>query len=352
MKLIYGLALVGRSISGDINECRRFVSEYTFGVFLNETEGTLDRDVNHDIAHYWGCAQQLLQQPLQEIMSRTIVGLHHPVWLSPAPLRILPANDYVIAPYTMVAGSYDPTELAILQSLVREGGTVLEVGANVGTYAVGLAETLGYNGLLVCMEPFRIIFQILTGNVALNGLRNVVTLNFGGSDVMERKRVRAPGFRSIANVGAIRIEAQQHADVAKLAYEGEEEVEVRPVDSLEVFATRPVDLIKIDVEGMEQSVIRGAQYTILRDRPLIIAENQAFFAEDLPLSYRMGFVNQLETLHYSCFAVSELEVHHIVLCKPNADHPRPQGDQWSHFNKLRTHHGKQVIADWYAKQLD
>ena len=249
----------------------------------------------------------------------------------------------------MVSGSYDPMELAILQSLAPQGGAVLEVGANVGTYAVGLAETLGYDGLLVCMEPFRIIYQILTGNIAINGLRNVVTLNYGASDAPGRTKVRAPGFRSIANLGAIRVDMQQSAEVAKLSYEGHETVEVRPVDTLDQFDDRPIDLMKIDVEGMEERVIMGAQYTIHRDRPTIFAENQAFFDKDQDIAYRRRFVNLVEALDYKCYAVNELSIHHIVLCKSNT--PRPQGADWDHLNELRRTRAKQIMLDWYTNEL-
>ncbi len=60
-----------------------------------------------------------------------------------------------------------------MQSIVRPGMVFVDVGANLGSYTVPLAEAVGPLGMVLAFEPFRWTYQMLTANVALNGLMNV-----------------------------------------------------------------------------------------------------------------------------------------------------------------------------------
>ena len=93
------------------------------------------------------------------------------------------------------------------------GDTVLEVGANIGTYTVPLADAVGPTGFVYAFEPFRKIFQIMTANCALNGLSNVQTYQAGAGNRTQVVKVRAPDFQEMSNLGTARIFYQQESHV-------------------------------------------------------------------------------------------------------------------------------------------
>lgn len=105
-------------------------------------------------------------------------GLHYNVSLvnhGGLKLLIPPMDTYI---YRFVRATVDPQERGYLVRLVSAGTVIIEVGANIGPYSVYLARALGEEGLLLCFEPFKLLYQILTANLALNGMSNTRTLRW------------------------------------------------------------------------------------------------------------------------------------------------------------------------------
>lgn len=84
-----------------------------------------------------------------------------------------------------------------------------------------------------------------------------------------------------------------------------------PLVTLDSFDLTDVDLIKIDCEGYEENVVRGAVNTINRDRPVIIVEQKRDMAENLGLT-RLGAVELLKTMGYS--VAKEISGDYIMVC--------------------------------------
>jgi FkbM family methyltransferase len=143
--------------------------------------------------------------------------------------------------------------------LLQPGDVVLEVGANIGAHTLPLARAVGAAGRVYAIEPQRRLFQMLCANLALNDLRNVHVRQQGLGAAPEVLRVSTPAASAPANYGGV-----------SLARQGEESVEVVTLDHLRFDR---LDLIKIDVEGMEEAVLRGGVETIRRLRPKLYVEN-------------------------------------------------------------------------------
>ena len=141
-------------------------------------------------------------------------------------------------------------------------GKVLDVGANLGTYALPMAKF--YPGLeLVCFEPQLPVCQLLRQNIELNRLSNVVTHAIGLSDAAGQITTTLPDYNSEPNVGAFSLDAEVQTHEYELKTQGETQtVELRTLDS---FDFRDVRLIKIDVEGLELAVLRGGQQTLVQN---------------------------------------------------------------------------------------
>ena len=169
-------------------------------------------------------------------------------------VRVLPEHRYL---------SWNPIEYAAFRATVGPGSIALDVGANVGAYAVLLGQWVGPSGRVYAFEPSPPAFRGLVRHVELNALGTVVKPV--GAAVADHD-----GFGELivaATAGESRL--------AGTAERGET-VNV-PSVTIDAFcareAIRPA-LIKIDVEGGELAVLRGARETIRRG-----GESLALFVE-------------------------------------------------------------------------
>jgi FkbM family methyltransferase len=170
------------------------------------------------------------------------------------------AGDRFITPTLEKQGEYAPEEAAGLAQLIRSGMTIVEVGSNIGAHTLQMARACA-PGRLYAFEPQQRIFQLLCANLALNGIGNVLAYPDACGAVEGRAVVPLVDYDGPGNFGGVSLAG---ADAPGLP------VRVVALDSLELPAC---DLIKIDAEGFEPQVLRGAAATIARCRPLIYTEN-------------------------------------------------------------------------------
>lgn len=158
-------------------------------------------------------------------------------------------------------GEYSEREIDLFRTLVRSGDAVVEAGANIGAHTVWFARAVGETGRVYAFEPQRLAFQLLCANLALNSIVNVFAMHKALGDVSGIAAVPALDPRREANFGGVSL----------LGGAGPAEpVETGTVDDLNL--TR-LGLLKADVEGMELAVLRGAEGTLARLRPVVHVEN-------------------------------------------------------------------------------
>jgi FkbM family methyltransferase len=198
---------------------------------------------------------------LEQILAGTMQGLPGTVRLTQTRhgLMLYPAEDIFIGPSLEAYGEYSPEEGRMFELLLRPGDVVLEVGANIGAHTLLLAQAVGPAGRVHAIEPQRRLFQMLCGNLALNDVRNVHARQLGLGAAPEMLWVSTPATGTAANFGGVCLLPQ-----------GEEAVDVVTLDDLRL---ERLDLIKVDVEGMEEAVLRGGLDTIRRLRPKLYVEN-------------------------------------------------------------------------------
>jgi len=169
-------------------------------------------------------------------------------------------NDLYIGRSLDVYGEWGEEELTVLGQVLKEGGLVVDVGANIGTHTVALAKRVTRTGAVFALEPQPLTYQLLCANVALNALVNVQCLNAAASD--EAGEIRMPVLDPTKpnNFGAVRAEGHTSG----------RPVPVVKIDDLGLPQCR---LIKIDVEGMEPRVLAGASRVITKHRPVLFVEN-------------------------------------------------------------------------------
>ena len=175
---------------------------------------------------------------------------------------VVNTNDVYIGQSIIRYGEYCWHEFELLQQVCKAGDIIVEVGANIGTHTVGLAAKVGPGGRVIAYEPQPAIFQLLCANVALNGLLNVDCRSVGLGDAAKAIEIPRCDYTRPGNFGGISLERAQAGGMP---------VEIRTLD--ESFGAERVNLLKIDAEGMEIPVLRGAANVIRRFKPVIYVEN-------------------------------------------------------------------------------
>ena len=152
-------------------------------------------------------------------------------------------------------------EIEFFETFLRPGDRMLDIGANFGLYSLMAAARVGPAGRVDAFEPFPESFALLGRNISANrsGIVHAFPFALGEGSSTATLSIHAdPGRNSIANLG--------EASVGTLP------VRVEPLDAVLPEPGRPVDAIKIDVEGWELAVFRGATRVLTASRPVIVME--------------------------------------------------------------------------------
>ncbi len=151
-------------------------------------------------------------------------------------------------------------EIKIRNYFKLNSGTFLDVGANVGKYSVILGNQLKENGKVFAFEPEPSNLKALKKNLELNKLTNVIIIPFACSDKKDKLKL----YLNEKNSGGHSLIKKQKKFI---------EVEVDTLDNIiKKYKIKKVHLIKIDVEGAEADVLKGAKIILERDHPRIIFE--------------------------------------------------------------------------------
>ena len=156
-----------------------------------------------------------------------------------------------------------------ISHLVEPGFSCVDVGANAGFHTIAMAHYVGETGCVYAFEPNTLTFPRLVDNLNLNPIlkKRVVVEKLGLSDCNEVLRVYQSGKAD----GNAYVSAEFNPDLWNAGTPEDFDLcIVTPLD--EYLAGRPVAFMKVDVEGMELEVLRGAKQTIVRDHPIIVYE--------------------------------------------------------------------------------
>ena len=177
------------------------------------------------------------------------------------PMLALRGDQYVTRSLELY-GEFSGLEARLFEQIVKPGMTVVEVGANIGAHTVPLARACD-PGVLYAFEPQQRVFQILCANLALNDIRNVIAFPDASGAEAGWAVIPALDYGADYNFGGVSV-MRPGQPVRGLP------VRITPLDSLKLPSCH---VLKIDVEGFEPEVLRGARETIARCRPLLYVEN-------------------------------------------------------------------------------
>ena len=155
------------------------------------------------------------------------------------------------------------------------GALVMDVGACWGTYTLALAKLLApTGGCVVSFEPQKWLYQAMLGSLALNDITNVESRQYAVGDKTALVTIPGLDYTRQASFGSVPM--LEYADEHALSDIGQKpdpdrqyQTQMITIDSLNANPA----LIKIDTEGMEMAVLRGAERTIEQWRPVVYFEH-------------------------------------------------------------------------------
>jgi FkbM family methyltransferase len=160
-------------------------------------------------------------------------------------------------------GETDTGRRSLLRALLPAGAVLVDAGANIGLYTCTMAAHVGPAGHVFAFEPMAENVEALQRNLQLNNLTNVTVLPVALSDRAQRLELFAPFGHPGGSSGSI--SAHGHDNWLPVG-----SVDAVPLDA--VFDGDRLDAIKLDVEGHEPEILRGAVNTLHRFRPTILCE--------------------------------------------------------------------------------
>jgi FkbM family methyltransferase len=174
-------------------------------------------------------------------------------------INLDPVFDKNIENVIYERGVYEQGTVSVLQDFLETGDTFVDAGANIGWLSLVAANKVGINGKVIAFEPVPSTFEILKSNKSLNNFKQIELNQFA----LGRKTERLTIYPETENRGGASILNHQSNKGV--------EIEVKKLDDLKLSSK--VDVLKIDVEGFELDVLKGAVETIQKDKPKLIIEH-------------------------------------------------------------------------------
>jgi FkbM family methyltransferase len=190
--------------------------------------------------------------------------------------------------------NYEP-ELIYLEKLLSPGSVFIDVGANMGIYTLVASRLVGEAGRVIAFEPSAQSLPLLLENIELNSLKNVCAFPVALADRVGKARLYHQGVPECNSLAR------------DPSWGGEaEEVTMETLDNIVKGASvTRVDVIKIDVEGAEELVLRGAANVLASMRPAVIFEVNPNCSALFGLSAQ-GSSNLLANLGYEFLALGSV----------------------------------------------
>lgn len=190
-----------------------------------------------------------------------------------------PANDTTIGPCLAEYGEFAKVEASLAGQLARDG-VFVDVGANIGAISLPVARQARR---VIAIEAHRELAGVLRSNVEANGVGNIEVANVAVGPSEGVARFSMPPLSETRNFGDNAFDADGRWSA---------EIEMKTLDSLAPDDTRAV---KIDVQGFELDVLKGASRLLSAVRPALIVE----VGRDSPRARRV--IAHLMAQRYACY---------------------------------------------------
>ncbi|MBN1825276.1 MAG: FkbM family methyltransferase [Candidatus Eisenbacteria bacterium] len=166
-------------------------------------------------------------------------------------------------------GIAEEPEFGPIPALLRSGDGAVDAGANFGVYTVFLSRLVGDTGVVFSFEPVSVTFRALRSVTRRLRLPNVRLFPCGLSDRPGPAEMKSPLYaKGGVNLYKTFVAAGEKKDRPGRPFR----VSLETLDGALPEGAPPIRFIKIDVEGHELALLRGARRTLERFRPALLVE--------------------------------------------------------------------------------
>ena len=178
---------------------------------------------------------------------------------------VVDTRDLSLAPHILLDGVWESWITKVFLDFVRPGMSVIDIGANVGFYSLLAADRIGENGCLTCFEANPEMATLVFHNLDLNGFNGRSTIVnkavYSHSTNLEFKIYE--NYMGSSSLWADENHAAAYHDKLKI-------IDVETISLDEYFPhDQKIDLMKIDAEGAEPYILKGAK-RIIENNPNIV----------------------------------------------------------------------------------
>ena len=195
---------------------------------------------------------------VNSVMSRAALGTSHAVGLAYLPTCF--NGQFIRLPtevWTSLYSRYEPYNAQIICQHLRKGDFFLDIGAHHGLWSLFAAKLVGRDGLVVSCEPSPAFVKLARAAASYPQIRPIrVGLGSREADLEFFAQGDASSGSFVSDVTEINRAFNPNVPVSK------EKVSIKPVDAVVKDSGRQPNFMKIDVEGFELEVIRGASNTL------------------------------------------------------------------------------------------
>jgi FkbM family methyltransferase len=191
-------------------------------------------------------------------------------------------------------GVYEEQTVRWFRNTISPGMTVLDVGAHVGQYALLAAAATGPSGQVHAFEPNPAAFLRLIANLKLNNYENLHAHQVALSDASGDADLYLPSNNNLGEASLLKFSKGLDTRTVQC---------VTLDEWAEAVSLERLDLIKLDVQGLEPKVITGAKRVLERFRPTLVCEFEERWLRGVGSS-TPEFKRQLANLDYEPFRIT------------------------------------------------
>ncbi|MCR4406819.1 MAG: FkbM family methyltransferase [Anaerolineae bacterium] len=216
-------------------------------------------------------------------------------------LRLFVDLADVVIGLNIIRGNYEQNEVNFVRRVVKPGQNVLDIGANIGFFTIIMASLVGPSGKVYAFEPLDQNADLLELSIAENDFEDRIVL----------ERAALGQSSGSARLIFLEVERALNSGGGYLFREGvnipdgHELREVKMIALDDYPLRRPISFIKIDVEGTEPLVFRGATKMLQRDRPLILSELNPVQLEKVSGCKAAQLITEMQALGYHCHVLDD-----------------------------------------------
>jgi FkbM family methyltransferase len=177
--------------------------------------------------------------------------------------------------------AFDPQEVDLAMTLLQSrrkyfgnGVIAIDCGANIGVHTIEWAKKMTGWGSVIAIEAQERIFYALAGNIVINNCFNARAVCAAAAASNGTMQAPNPDYLQPSSFGSLELSQRANTEFIgqKIDYSDAKTSVIRTL-TLDSFALDRIDLIKIDVEGMELDVLEGAAQSIACHHPVLIVES-------------------------------------------------------------------------------